>query len=127
MNWLKKIFNLTSTKIQESKDDAELKASNWGRSFDWYIEMDGQIIGELVDGEFDDMFWFRYKIVAHLGFEQTLFEYESWLECDFKFKNKHYQQYADHAICGPEIEENEGGYSIIMRGLQLDFIVKSYV
>lgn len=129
MNWISTIHRKIKTILQKRKDDrelknkkrrddTELKKSNWGRTFGWYIEFNGEIIGELVDDEFDDMFWVRYTIVPYDGFEEFLFNHQNWDESRFKYLNKHYSQYVD-AIHGRTIDKRENKYTISMRGLYL--------
>jgi len=129
MNWLSKIRKKIEATIKKRednrelknkkrRDDAELKKSNWGRSFGWFIELNGEIIGELVDDKFDDMFWVRYTIVPYDGFEEFLFNHQNWDESRFKYRNKHYPQYVD-AIHGRTIDKEENKYTISMRALYL--------
>lgn len=129
MNWISTISKKVKTiikkrrddielKNKKRKDDSELKKSNWGRSFGWFIEWNGEIIGELVDDKFDDMFWVRYTIVPYDGFEEFLFNHQNWDENNFKYLNKHYPQYVD-AIHGRTIDIDKNEYTISMRALYL--------
>jgi len=102
------------------KDSIELKKSNWGRDYNWYIEYDGQLIGELVAYECSDMFWDSY-IIRSLDkkWDQLLTKPKYWN--DFKFKNQYYKQYAMNAFA--EGKAYDSGVTlnqrITMRGLYL--------
>jgi len=79
----------------------ELRKSNWGREHGWYIEFEGEIIGELIDYEFSDMFWDSYKIISkNEKWDLYLFDEKLWDESAFKFKNKYYNLYALNAFSG---------------------------
>ena len=105
--------------IKKTKDNRELKKSNWGRKFGWYIEYHGENIGELIDYQWNDMFWDSY-IIKSLDdkWNPSLEDAGSWI--DFKFKNKYYDLYAD------AIPEDRVVYRVIlnqrvkMRGLYLN-------
>ena len=105
------------------KDTKALKKSNWGRDLNWYIEYKGEIIGELVDYKWDDMFWDSY-IIQSLDekWNQTLTAPESWY--DFKFKNQYYNQYAENAFVAGRVFKNGTKLNerILMRGLYLTTI-----
>ena len=34
----------------------ELKSSNYGRNYGWWVELDGEVIGELINVQHEDMF-----------------------------------------------------------------------
>ena len=110
MNFLSKITN----KIKAKK---KLKKSNWGRDYGWFIEFEGKKIGELVDAEFEDMFWYKYKIISYDGFEKILLNSKNWKESKFQFRNKHYNQYAKNAFSSPMLRKEKDKYVISMRGL----------
>jgi hypothetical protein len=87
--------------LKKHKDKKELKKSNFGRDYGWYIEYDGKAIGELIDWKFTDMFWCDYKIVSlNNEWESILFDEKRWQNCEFKFKNKVYNKYAENAFSG---------------------------
>ena len=50
--------------ITQYKNTKDLKKSNWGRYHNWLIEYKREIISELIDYEWDDMFWDNYKIIS---------------------------------------------------------------
>ncbi|USL95201.1 hypothetical protein D1J36_007930 [Riemerella anatipestifer] len=105
--------------IKEYKDKRDLKKSNWGREYGWYIEYNGEIIGELVDCKWKDVFWDTYILKSvHEKWNQILTDSKSWE--DFKYKNQHYNQYAINAFHGAgyecKIKLNE---RISMRSLYL--------
>jgi len=119
MKWIARIREKIKANSKKQTEESELKKSNWGRSFGWFIEYKGQIIGELIDEEFDDMFWVRYTISPYPDFKYFLLQHENWMLGDFKYLNKHYKQYAENAVCGPQIDEENNSYTIIMRSLYL--------
>jgi len=103
-----------------SKEVDELKQSNHGRYFGWFIEHKGKRIGELNHYEFDDMFWDRYTIMPYKGYETFLFNFENWLQNNFQYPNKHYWQCAQNAIFGMGgIRKENDKHTIMMRGLYL--------
>jgi len=109
--------------LEKSESDAhlELKKSNWGRDYGWIIVFDGQDVGELVQPTFQDMFWVEYKIIPYNDFEVFLLNSDNWLENDFKYRNKHYNQFPENAFCSGEGIRKVGEDSIInMRGLYLN-------
>ncbi len=86
-------------KINNQKNLKELKRSNFGRKFGWLIELEGEIIGELTDYEFSDMFWDSYSVIPkNEKWARLLFSPNFWYENDFKFKNKHYNIYVVNAV-----------------------------
>lgn len=106
-------------KIKHWKDSKELKKSNWGRDYGWFIEYKGEIIGELIDSEFQDMFWNSYKIISKdKESEPYLFDEDLWDQVLFKFKNKFYDQYAEGAFSG-NASEIKKSRTVLMRGLYL--------
>ncbi|OEK08666.1 hypothetical protein A8C32_04240 [Flavivirga aquatica] len=87
--------------LKKFKDKKELKKSNFGRDYGWYIEYEGKIVGELVDWKFTDMFWCSYKVVSICNeWEHILFDEKLWQNCEFKFKNKKHDKYAENAFSG---------------------------
>ncbi len=106
-------------KIKHWRDLRELRKSNWGREYGWYIEFENEIIGELVEYEFSDMFWDSYKIISeNKKWDSYLFDKNQWFSLAFKFKNKAYEAYVTNAI--PSIEcELKTKKQIKMRGLYL--------
>ena len=113
------MFEIIKKKIKNWKDSRELRKSNWGREYDWYIEFEGEIIGELVDYQYSQMFWDRYKVISkNKKWDSYLFEEKCWLEAAFKFKNKHYNLYVPNAFTGglPDLKSRK---QIEIRGLYL--------
>ena len=53
-------MNFISKFIKKYKDHRELKKSNFGRDYGWYIEYKGTIIGELVDPQWAHLLVFVY-------------------------------------------------------------------
>lgn len=106
--------------LKNKRDEKELKQSNYGRYYGWYIERNGEQIGELVSYQYDEMFWDRYTIIPYHGYENRLLHYFYWLQHDFQYSNKHYPQYAKNAVFGgEEITKKGTEYTILMRGLYL--------
>lgn len=115
-NRIKKIISNLNT-------NSELKKSNWGRNYGWFIEFEKNKIGELVEVKNIDMFWFEYKIIPYNGFEKIVLNFENWEQGRFKYQNKFYLQYANQAFCGGSgiLNENQT-YMISMRALHLNSI-----
>tara|TARA_B110000046_G_scaffold59224_1_gene66481 strand:- start:1550 stop:1945 length:396 start_codon:yes stop_codon:yes gene_type:complete len=85
--------------FKKQKDKKELKNSNFGRNYGWDIEYQGEVIGELTNWKFFDMYWCTYKIFAiNASMESILFDEKLWNDCKFKFKNKKYGIYAKAPI-----------------------------
>ncbi len=83
--------------IKQLRSKKELKRSNYGRDFNWFIEYKGEIIGELTDCRSVDMFWDSYTIKAtNKKWRKVLSCSEYW--CYFKYKNQYYEQYANSAV-----------------------------
>lgn len=81
------------------RDRKELKKSNYGRDFGWYIEYQNNIIGELIYNKPLDMFWCSYDIIAKdEKWEKILFNEKMWEDYQFKFLNKKYHKYAENAF-----------------------------
>ncbi|BDS11383.1 hypothetical protein [Aureispira anguillae] len=89
-------------KIKEKSERAALLAeSNYARNFGWYIELNGEIIGELIKCRFEDMFWDSYEIIPqNTAAKKILFDSEKLLNSDFRFKNKRLNEYAPNAFLG---------------------------
>jgi len=105
--------------FKKFRNTQKLKKSNWGRNYGWYIEYEGEHIGELVDYEWKDMFWDSYILKSkHEKWNKILTDENSWNQLIFKFKNKQHQQYATNAFAAiaPHITLNK---RISMRGLYL--------
>jgi len=87
--------------LKRYKDKKELKKSNFGRDYGWYIEYKGNIVGELVDCKFTDTFWCSYKVVPiNDEFKNIVFNEDLWQNSEFKFKSKQYDKYAENAFSG---------------------------
>lgn len=105
--------------IKKVKDSRELKKSDLGRNFNWYIEYNDVIIAELIDCQWVDMFWYSYVLKSlNNKWNQTLTDPNSW--GNFKYKNQHYNQYAIYAIAEERYECNiKLNERISMRSLYL--------
>ncbi len=93
--------------LKKYKDKKELKRSNFGRDYGWYIEYEGKTVGELIDCKFTDMFWCSYTIIPISNkWEHLLFDEKLWENCKFKFRNRKYNKYAENAFSGFITSEN---------------------
>lgn len=116
---IKKIKN----RIKSWRDLRELKISNYGREYGWYIEYKGEVIGELVDCRFEDMFWNRYKVISiNEKLDAYLFDTDLWNQVAFKFRSKYYNQYASNAFPGGDFIYIEKSREVTMRALYLTHI-----
>ncbi len=120
-NLLKKLFH------QPKKLPAQdpLETSNWGRNYGWFIEFEGEKVGELIHPIWEDQFWFRYEIVTYEGKADLLHNMESWIACKFKYLNKHYLQYAPDGFSNGIIIEEGERKTISFRALHLEKITPS--
>ena len=97
----------------------KLKKSNWGREFGWYIEYEEEVIAELVECKFYDMFWDSYEIIlTDSKYKIYILDEKLWKTVAFKFRNKFYNQYANNAFAG-DTSNMKINDRIIMRGLYL--------
>ncbi|MCD8418303.1 hypothetical protein J2Q11_11415 [Tenacibaculum finnmarkense genomovar finnmarkense] len=104
--------------IKKIRDSRELKKSNWGREFNWYIEYNGKIIGELINYKWKDMFWDTYIVKSfNEDYNQILTDSLFW--DNFKYKNQYYLQYVDAFIAGGHKQNIELNERISIRGLYL--------
>lgn len=121
--WYFKFVEKQKARAKRKKERAELEQSNWGIDFGWFIEYQGNIVGELIHGQFEDMFWYRYELIAYDQQVETLFDFDNWINDQFRLKNKHYPQYVEHWIAGgDQVLQEQNRYFISMRGLQVSFI-----
>ena len=103
MNWWqiikKKIFN--SSKLNDENIQFENK--------EWFIEYQGNVIGELIKPEFDDMFWVSYELIQlNEETKKILSNIDLWNQCEFQFRNKTTGNYAPNAIiAGKHLLSNE--------------------
>lgn len=111
------------SKYRKIKDlNKELKDSNYGREYGWWIELNGKVLGELVKVKQEDMFWDSYEIKSikpeHV---KQLFDSDLWDNHKFIFRNKKFNKYAKSpfpAGLGKHINLGQGN-RISMRGLYL--------
>jgi hypothetical protein len=79
----------------------QLICSNYGREYGWYAEYQGRVIGELTDPRWEDMFWHSYAAApADREAEPVFFDDDLWNRCQFRFRNKVLNEYAENAFCG---------------------------
>lgn len=74
----------------------QLAISNYGRDFDWYIELDGAVLGELIHFIGDS-----YQVIPKdESSKKMLDDLKLWNQCEFSFRNKVIPKYAKHAYFG---------------------------
>jgi hypothetical protein len=96
---------------------SSVQQSDFGRSDGWYIELDGEVLGELIDCRQEDMFWDSYAIIpANDSSNEILAQEDLWDACRFSFRNKKTAVYAAHAVSS-EMPQSNG--RIAMRGLYI--------
>jgi hypothetical protein len=84
----------------------ELLLSNYGRYYGWFIELDGVVLGELIDYKFIDMFWDSYFVNIFNKDNASILQNESnWNECKFQYRNKIINKYAKNAFPGGLIKD----------------------
>lgn len=70
---------------------------------EWFIEYQGEVIGELIEPEFVDMFWDSYRLIQlNEAAEYILSDPTLWNQCEFQFRNKTTGNYAPNAIIASE-------------------------
>lgn len=97
----------------------KLIKSNLGRTYGWFVELDCQCIGRLIDPVRKDMFWDVYKLIPKdYQAEKLLNDPANWEACKFKFKNIVMNEYASHPFAGwgPNFVRNG---KVCMRALYL--------
>jgi hypothetical protein len=97
----------------------KLLESNYGRTYGWFVEFDGQCIGRLIEPVREDMFWDVYKLIPKDSqSEQVLHDPVNWEHCKFKFRNILMDEYAFHPFAGwgPDFVRNG---KVCMRALYL--------
>lgn len=98
----------------------KLAESNYGRDDGWYIEFEGEVIGELVHPKFENMFWDSYKIIpSDEKYNDLLFSESEWLKCEFKFRNKELNEYASGAFPAGSQNDLLKKKRVVMRALYL--------
>ena len=92
MNW----WQILKNKISNfSKTDSDIHFENK----EWFIEYQGEVIGELIEPEYDDMFWVSYQLIQlDKDAAKNLSSIELWNQCVFQFRNKKTGNYAPNAI-----------------------------
>lgn len=97
-----------------------IKSTNYGRKCGWYIELNGVVVGELIDYQYIDMLWDSYLVVPKDEASDTiLHEPSNWYDSKFQYKNKGIVGYASNAFSGGDYEDfcNRTTDRISMRGL----------
>lgn len=97
----------------------QLAISNYGRSFGWYIELDGTVLGELIHCEWTDMFWDSYKVIPKdEASKKVLDDLELWNQCRFSYRNKVISKYAKYPFSG-SMGQYLSNHIVTMRGLYI--------
>ncbi|AXG71282.1 hypothetical protein KORDIASMS9_03539 [Kordia sp. SMS9] len=73
------------------RDKKELKKSNFGRNYGWFIEYEDKVVGELSNFNYAA----DYDVIAYKGFEDLVYDESIWMNQSFKLQNKVYKQYCD--------------------------------
>ena len=74
--------------IKKIKRVIQLLKSDHGRKYGWYIYLNREIVGELINPQFSDMFWDRYDINPISDEKIDIIQNENlWNQCAFTFKN----------------------------------------
>lgn len=109
-------MNFLSNLVRRFQFYRALRKSNYGRAYGWFIELDGQRVGELVDSHWEDMFWCSYQVIAVDGAcKEILSQDDLWNDGRFRFKNKQLLVYARHPFSASEPQDDR----VNMRGLYL--------
>ncbi|WP_291727098.1 hypothetical protein [Bernardetia sp.] len=66
--------------------------------YEWYVELEGEVIGELINAEYVDMFWYEYIVIPNKNYEYLISDIQLWNDCKFKFFNKVSLKYANNAF-----------------------------
>jgi hypothetical protein len=120
MKWYSKLIVKINLFLAKRGAKREFEESGHGAGFGWYIEYEGQKIGELLEPKFSDMFWYSYKLVVYDEFKDFVLDVKNWEKCDFKYLNKHYLQYSEYGYASPVIYNHENDeLRISMRALYL--------
>jgi len=96
----------------------KLIKSNYGRNYGWFIELDDEIIGKLVNPVQESQFWVSYQIIPNdKNWELFLFNEVNWKQKDtsFRYKNIGFLEYAPSAFSNYKLT----GDRISMRGLYI--------
>jgi len=96
----------------------QLAASCGGRKFGWFIEWNGAVVGELIDCQYDEMFWDSYQIIpASKEAWRILNTADYWYSGQFRFRNKILDEFAEYPFCAGSGILADG--RVLMRGLYL--------
>ena len=105
--------------LQKWRRKRELRKSNYGREYGWYLECEGKDVGELVNPEWVEMFWTSYEIISYD--DSIVYNKDLWTNCVFRYRNKKLNEYADYAFAAIYIDTPgiKKGDKVLMRGLYL--------
>lgn len=100
--------------------------TNFGQECGWYVEVDGRKIARLSDPQWEDQFWFSYRLEPLTDDSKDralLYSGEFWDSCKAIFRNCEFNVVAPFAFAGGLSDElatrlRETG-RISMRGLYL--------
>jgi len=90
----------------------------------WLVMLDDRVLGRLVEPEFEDMFWIRYRLEPVDESPEamaTLYSQDHWNQCRFRFKGETTGGTADNAFAaGHSIRDMASRPRFVtMRGLSL--------
>jgi hypothetical protein len=76
-----------------------LLESAFGRHDGWYVEFEGEIVGELTDPQFADMFWVSYAVHQAKGDRSAVLHDDAlWNDCRFVFRSRRTGERAKNAL-----------------------------
>lgn len=96
-----------------------LLESSFGRRDGWYVEFEGEIVGELTEPQFADMFWVSYAVHEANGRRSAVLHDDGpWNDCRFVFRSRRTGEPAKNAFAWgirPAIQDGR----VAMRALYL--------
>jgi hypothetical protein len=105
--------------MRSSQRARYLLESAFGRRDGWYVEFEGEVVGELTDPRFADMFWVSYAVHRPNGGRAAVLDDDTlWNDCRFVFRSRRTGEQAKNAFAWgvrPTIQHGR----VAMRGLYL--------
>ncbi len=100
--------------------------ANYGRECGWSVEVDGRAVARLVDPQWEDMFWYSYRLepLTEESKERTMLYFaEFWHSGKPVYRNCEFNEVAPFAFAGGSAVELETRLRetgrLLMRGLYL--------